>query len=257
MSSGLPLLRVSVTVPPAEAERARAIMLELFPDGFEEREGADGVELAAYTDAAGEERLWSAFGGARSAAVEEGWEDRWRAFHRPVRIGPLWIGPPWEDPDADAIPVVIDPGRAFGTGAHATTRLCLELLVDLPRGSVLDVGCGSGVLSIAAAKLGFEPVAAIDLDPLAVEATERNAAANAVSVDAWQADALADPLPSADVALVNVALEPDREVAERLESARIVSSGYLASEAPEIPGYRHETRREAEGWAADLFVRTE
>ena len=152
------LRRVSVTVPPAEAERARAVMLELFPEGFEERDSPDGVELTAYTDAGGEERLWSAFGGARSTDVEEGWEDRWRAFHRPVRIGPLWVGPPWEQPDADAIPVVIDPGRAFGTGAHATTRLCLELLLDVPGGSLLDVGCGSGVLSIAAAKLGFGPV---------------------------------------------------------------------------------------------------
>jgi ribosomal protein L11 methyltransferase len=251
------LRRVSVTVPPAEAERARAVMLELFPEGFEERDSTDGVELAAYTDDWGEERLWSAFGGARSADVEEGWEDRWRAFHRPVRVGPLWVGPPWEQPDPDAIAVVIDPGRAFGTGAHATTRLCLGLLVDLPPGSLLDAGCGSGVLSVAAARLGFAPVHAVDLDPQAIEATERNAAANGVSVDVRLADASADPLPATATALVNVAVEADGSIARRLVCERIVTSGYLANESPALAGYRIVDRREAEGWAADLHVRTE
>jgi ribosomal protein L11 methyltransferase len=246
-----------VTVPPAEAERARAIMLELFPEGFEERESPDGIELAAYTDDGGEERLWSAFGGVHSSEVEEGWEDRWRAFHRPARIGPLWVGPPWERPEPDAVPVVIDPGRAFGTGGHATTRLCLELLLDVPRGSLLDVGCGSGVLSIAGVKLGFEPVYAVDLDPQAIEATERNALANAVTVDARLVDASAEPLPAADNAVVNVSLDVDARITGRLECERIVTSGYLVSESPELHGYRHADRREAEGWAADLHVRTQ
>ena len=106
--------------------------------------------------------MLAAFPDATLAEVEPGWEDRWREFHHPVRIGPLWVGPPWETPPPDAIPVVIDPGQAFGTGAHPTTRLCLELLLDQPRGSVLDVGCGSGVIAIAAAKLGFGPVLAVD-----------------------------------------------------------------------------------------------
>ena len=232
-------------------------MLELFPEGFEERDCADGVELAAYTDAGGEERLWSAFGGARSAEVEEGLEDRWRAFHRPVRVGPLWVGPPWEQPDADAVPVVIEPGRAFGTGAHATTRLCLELLLDMPRGSLLDVGCGSGVLSIAAAKLGFGPVHAVDLDPQAIEATARNASVNGVTVETLLADAFVDPLPVTASAVVNVALEVDRSIVARLACPRVVTSGYLAAEFPEPAAYRSEGRREADGWAADLHVRTE
>ena len=246
-----------MSVPSAGAEQARAIMLELFPEGFEERDGSDGVELAAYTDAHGEERLWSAFGGTRSTDVEEGWEDRWRAFHRPVRIGPIWVGPPWEEPDADAIPVVIDPGRAFGTGAHATTRLCLELLLDVPRGDLLDAGCGSGVLAIAASKLGFEPVYAVDLDPQAIEATERNALANGVSIEARLADATVDPVPPTATAVVNVALDLDGTIADRLVCQRIVTSGYLASESPELPGYRRTDRREAEGWAADLHLRTQ
>jgi ribosomal protein L11 methyltransferase len=246
-----------VTVPPAEAEPARAIMLELFPEGFEERDSPDGIELAAYTDARGEERLWSAFGGTRSTDVDEGWEERWRAFHRPVRIGPIWVGPPWERPDSDAIPVVIDPGRAFGTGAHATTRLCLELLLDLPRGSLLDAGCGSGVLSIAAAKLGFDPVHAVDVDPGAIESTERNAGANGVILRTLLADAEVDALPTTRAAVVNVELELDRSIAGRLACEHIVTSGYLVPELPELAGFRREDRREAEGWAADLHVRTE
>jgi ribosomal protein L11 methyltransferase len=251
------LLRVSVTVPPAEAERARALMVELFPEGFEEREGADGVELAAYTDSAGEERLWAAFGGARAAQVETGWEERWRAFHRPVRIGPLWVGPPWEEPDAGALPVVVDPGRAFGTGGHATTRLCLELLLDLPRGSLLDVGCGSGVLSIGAVQLGFAPVIAVDIDRQAIEATARNAEANSVEVEVRLLDALTDPLPATDAAVVNISLEHDQAIVARLSCERVVTSGYLVPENPQVPGYGHEARREAEGWAADLFSRTQ
>ncbi len=145
------LRRVSITVPDARAEEARAVMLELFPEGFEEIAGDGGLEIAAYTNAAGEERIWQAFGGAAATDVEEDWQDRWRQFHKPVRVGALWIGPPWETPDADAIAVVIDPGRAFGTGGHPTTQLCLELLEAEERSSVLDIGCGSGVLSIAAA----------------------------------------------------------------------------------------------------------
>ncbi|MDQ3867651.1 MAG: 50S ribosomal protein L11 methyltransferase, partial [Actinomycetota bacterium] len=113
----------------ARAEEGRARMLELFPEGFEEASLRDGaVELRAYTDAGGEDRARRAFPRVRSEAIAAGWEGAWRRFHRPVRVGPLWIGPPWEGADEGALAVVIDPGRAFGTGAHPTTRLCLELL---------------------------------------------------------------------------------------------------------------------------------
>ena len=139
-----------MSVATAAAEDARARMLELFPDGFEEVEQADSLELAAYVGSDGEKLLRRAFGEVASEPVVDDWPERWRSFHVPVRIGPLWVGPPWKEPPADAVAVVIDPGRAFGTGAHPTTRLALELLLEVERGSLLDVGCGSGVVAIAA-----------------------------------------------------------------------------------------------------------
>lgn len=232
-------------------------MLELFPDGFEELDHGDGLELVAYTDAAGEERLWAAFGEVTAEDVPGGWEERWRDFHRPVRIGRLWIGPPWETPPAGTEAIVIDPGRAFGTGGHATTRLCLELLPALTPGSLLDVGCGSGVLAIAAARLGFEPVLALDHDPAAVEATRVNAAANRARVQARLADALEAPLPPVDVTIANISAEAVDGVIPRLDTSTVVTSGYLEQETPAAPGFRRERRLTDGGWAADVFRREE
>ena len=228
-------------------------MIELFPEGIEERETGDGLELAAYTDAGGEERLWAAFGAGSASSVPADWEERWRAFHRPVQVGPLWVGPPWEEQPPDGETIVIDPGRAFGTGGHPTTRLCLELLLEVQRGSLVDLGCGSGVLAIAAARLGFTPVVAIDHDPAALDATERNAKANGVTLDLRPGDALADAPPAADVAVANVSPAFVREVGERLQARNLIASGYLEPEPQELSGFRHLERRVQNGWAADLF----
>lgn len=229
-------------------------MVELFPEGFEEVEHDVDLELAAYTNAAGEERFWNAFGPGTSTELAGGWEYGWRRFHSPVRVGSLWIGPSWEEPDAGASPVVIDPGRAFGTGGHATTRLCLELLLERQRTSVVDLGCGSGVLAVAAAKVGFAPVHALDFDPDAVEVAKANAYANAVAITVRQADVLVDPLPEAELAIANLTLDAVERVAPRLAAGGLVSSGYLAAERPSPVGWEHRERRETGGWAADLFA---
>jgi ribosomal protein L11 methyltransferase len=248
---------VAVTVPSAVAEVARAWMLGIFQEGFEEVERGDLLELAAYADDAREERMRLRFGAVEVTELPDDWQERWRQFHRPVRVGSLWIGPPWEAAPADATPVVIDPGRAFGTGAHPTTRLCVELLLELPIGSVLDVGCGSGVLSIAAARLGHRPVIAVDNDPAAVEAAVENAAANGVEIDARLADALVDDLPATDAALANASYSAVPQLAGRIGARLFVTSGYFAIGRPEPLGFRHRERRERDGWAADLFERTE
>jgi len=244
-------------VPIERAEPARALMLELFPQGFEEIEHPDGLELVAYTDDAGEERLWAAFGEVQADEVAADWDERWREFHRPVRVGRLWIGPPWETAPHGVEAIVVDPGRAFGTGGHATTRLCLQLLDAVERGSLLDVGCGSGVLAIAAARLGFAPVLALDHDPAALEATHRNAEANGVELDARQVDALNERLPTVDAAVANISAESVQLVLPRLDANTVVASGYLERDAPAADGFRHERRITEGGWAADLFRREE
>jgi ribosomal protein L11 methyltransferase len=242
-----------VSAPLDEAEQLRARFLELAPEGFEEEERGDEVELTAYGEAAA--RVLAVFPSARATELEDGWEDRWRAFHRPVRVGALWVGPPWETAPRDAIPIVVDPGRAFGTGAHATTRLCLALLLDEDPGAVLDIGCGSGVLAIAAAKLGHTPVIAVDVDDAAVEATRTNARRNDVAIDVRRVDALADRLPAADVALANIALDAVEALGARLDVGRVVTSGYLVSDEPSLDGFRRLARRRLDGWAADLHER--
>jgi ribosomal protein L11 methyltransferase len=247
---------VAVEVRGERLEEARAAMIALFPEGFEEVERTAGwFELAAYTDAAGEERVWHVFGGARTTEVADGWEDRWRAFHRPVRVGGLWVGPPWERPPGDAISVVIDPGRAFGTGAHPTTQLCLQVLQEIVPGSLLDVGCGSGVLAIAGALLGFDPVSAVDVEVPAVEATLANARANGVRVDA-QVVREEDSLRAAETVVANISLGAVDALDGRLEAESLVTSGYLESENPALRGWTHVDRRVRDGWAADVYHRS-
>ena len=230
-------------------------MLALFPEGFEEADRGEELELSAYTDSVGERRAEVDFGSVEATDVEPGWAYRWREFHRPIRAGGLWVGPPWEEPAAGEPAIVIDPGRAFGTGAHPTTRICLELLSRLPRGSLLDVGCGSGVLSIAAARLGFAPVSAVDSDSHAVEAAERNALANGVELDVRQADGRSEPLPPAAVGVANLSLELVNQIGPRLDCEVLVTSGYFEAHAPRLGRFSIRERRTLAGWAADLHVR--
>jgi ribosomal protein L11 methyltransferase len=214
------------------------LLLHIFPEGVEELDGA----FAVYA-----EEPPVGFDVVETGDVEDGWEDGWRSFHHGIQVGRFWVGPPWES-------IVIDPGRAFGTGSHPTTRLTLELLQELAPGSLLDIGCGSGVLSIAAAKLGFAPVVGIDVDEAAVEATRENARANGVEVRAQLADAFVDELPRTDVALANVALDVVERLLPRIASDTVITSGYLARDRPEVEGWTFTARREVDGWAADVLT---
>jgi ribosomal protein L11 methyltransferase len=210
--------------------------------------------FAVYTDADGERVLRGHFE-VESRAIAGGWEDSWREFHRGVAIGRFWVGPPWEEAPAGAETIVIDPGRAFGTGAHATTKLTLELLQELSPASLLDVGCGSGVLAIAAVKLGFTPVIGMDIDETAVEVTLVNARVNGVQVDARRCDALRNELPETEVAVANVALDVVEQLLPRLPARQLVASGYLERDEPRLQGWHRIERRTADGWAADLLER--
>jgi ribosomal protein L11 methyltransferase len=252
---GAGIRRVSVRVSADRAEEARAVMLELFPEGFEEVDVQGELELAAYTTAAGEERLWHVFGTAATSDVPAGWAEAWKQFHRPTRVGRLWVGPPWEKPPSDLLAVVIDPGRAFGTGSHPTTRLSLGLLLGLAPASIVDLGCGSGVLAIAAARLGFEPVIAMDIEEDAVSATRANAAVNGVQVEVRHGDVLRDDLPTTAVAVANITVADAQALAARVRSGTLITSGYLASEQLDFSGWQQANRCEANGWAADLLTR--
>ena len=167
------------------------------------------------------------------------------------------------------IDLIIDPGQAFGTGAHATTRLCLELMLELDaRGSLLDLGCGSGVLAIAAARLGWAPVLAVDFDPLSVEATVANARVNGVSIEIARHDLRAAPTPPADTVCANLLAPLLIDWAAMLASVpaselpdRVIASGLLESESERVAvafadlGLRPVERRVGGEWAALLLVR--
>jgi ribosomal protein L11 methyltransferase len=154
--------------------------------------------------------------------------------------------------------IVIDPGQAFGTGTHPTTRLCLELMLELePSGSLVDLGCGSGVLAIAARKLGFDPVTALDSDRAAVAATLANARDNAVTLDRVdRVDLRNEPPPRADVVVANLMRPLLLRLSERVEADLVIASGLLDHEADELVGafgMREDARVSDRGWTALLL----
>jgi ribosomal protein L11 methyltransferase len=291
------VIRLAIRVRGEQAELALAELLELAPSGVEEVRLADQtVEYAAY-GAPGElptlPDLKAAVGGAlvevSSSEVADDWQERWRRFHRPVlveapegqargvrAVPALRVRPPWEEPGASPVAVeeiVIDPGQAFGTGAHASTRLCLALLLELaaterPRGALLDVGTGSGVLAIAAARLGFAPVLALDNEGASVEAAGANAAANAADIVVRSFDLRRQPLPWLDgedaragpvVVIANLLGPLLLELARTMPRApaHLLAGGLLPEQCEQTAhafatrlGMRERERRRCGPWAA-------
>jgi ribosomal protein L11 methyltransferase len=202
---------------------AVAAILALQPAGWQEQDGGltlvFWLEEGAETDtgvAAALKRIGE-LGRLAVARERPGWEDAWRRFHKPHVIGRLYVRPPWYPPRDDLLDIVVEAGLAFGTGGHASTRQCLELIQTLAPGSLLDLGSGSGVVSFAALRLGFAPVTGIDIDPAAVHAAAGNAALNGLAPTLLVGDATDPeyPLPAADVVVANIALHPILRLAER------------------------------------------
>jgi ribosomal protein L11 methyltransferase len=269
------VIRLAVRVAREHAEAVLAELLELAPGGLEERDvDAGTVEYAIY-GAPGElpalPDLRAAAGDAlvdvSTSEVDDG--RGWRDWHRPVEArgaaGAVRVRPPWETPAPDGVhDVVIDPGQAFGTGSHPTTRLCLELLAALPpSGALADWGCGSGILAVAAAKLGWGPVTACDVEAESVDATTAGAAANGVAIDVARRDLRRDGGPWAPTIVANLVRPLLLEVAAGLERVpdRLLISGLETGEVDEVVaafgrhGLRATDRRDGDGWSAILLVR--
>jgi ribosomal protein L11 methyltransferase len=258
------VIRLAVRVARADAEAVLAELLSLVPAGLEEREHDDAVEFVLY-GAEGElpdvGELRAAVGDAlvdlSTSELPDDWDERWRSFHTTLEVGALRIRPPWEPSRDGAVDVVIDPGQAFGTGSHPTTRLVLQLLSELePAGALADWGCGSGILAVAAAKLGWAPVLACDHDPASVEATSAAAAANGVSVEVSRCDLRREPGPWAPTVLANLVRPLLLDVARVMTRPpeRLIASGLLVAEVDEVAAafarMRATRRVQADGWAA-------
>jgi len=258
------VLRLAVRVAREHCEPVLAELLDLVPAGLEERDvDAATVEYVLY-GAPGElpalGHVKAAAGGAlvdvTTSELPDDWAQRWRSFHTALDVGPLRVRPPWEPQRSGALDVVIDPGQAFGTGAHPSTRLTLELLTALePHGPLADWGCGSGVLAVGAAKLGFEPVLACDHDPAALEATRDAAEANGVAVERARCDLRRGPGPWAPVVLANLVRPLLLDLAGHLgrPPRHLIVSGLEDGEADDIPAAFRLTeaaRRSAGGWTA-------
>jgi ribosomal protein L11 methyltransferase len=269
------MLRLAVRVRREQAELVLAELLELAPSGVEEVAIGDGVieyaiygppgELPALPD------LKAAAGGAlvdvSTQEIADDWSERWRSFHKPLVLeGQLTVRPPWEPPGETPIDVVIDPGQAFGTGAHATTRLCLELMLELEESGdhdFVDLGCGSGVLAIVAAKLGWTPVIALDNDPACVHATTENARANQVEIDVRRFDMRVDQVPRSTLVAANVLAPPLLAWAASMRECpdELILGGLLRGEADRVAaafgehGLVERKRSVRQEWAAVLLSR--
>lgn len=229
---------------------AVALVAALQPAGWQEEDGGDTLVFwleegrAADAGVAGALAALAALGHLSSAPEPSGWDDAWQEFHQPHTVGRVFLRPPWSQPREGLLDVVVNAARAFGTGGHATTRQCVAALHEIAPGSLLDLGCGSGVVALAALRLGFGPVWGVDIDPVAVAEARRNAAVNGLAADFVVGDAT-DPamaLPDADVVVANIALRPILRLA-----ARLAPEGN--GETPGADGDAHGGGRDAPGGA--------
>jgi ribosomal protein L11 methyltransferase len=271
------MIRLAVRCSPDQADLVLAELSVLAPNGVEEERGPGYVEYAIY---GGEGELpelgeIDAVVGGRpievsSTEIPDDWADRWRDFHKPLLVGDrLWLRPSWEPEHEGAIDLVVDPGQAFGTGAHPTTRLCLEFLLELADageadGPLVDLGTGSGVLAIAAAKLGWSPVTGYDHESAAIEASAANAAINDVAID-FHRQNLRESLPElAPTTVANMTSPILKAVASHLDAELpqvLVLSGILPNELDEVvaafvpSGFAEQDRRQMGDWSALLLRR--
>jgi ribosomal protein L11 methyltransferase len=274
------MIRLAVRCEPEYAEHVMANLLELAPNGLEEERGPGWVEFAIYgppgeVPELGE--LQAAAGGGlvdvTTTSVPDDWADRWADFHRPIEVeGRVGVRPSWWDPQNGLIDVVVDPGRAFGTGGHPTTRLSLALLIELEDGGeaagpIADWGTGSGVLAIAAAKLGWGPVTGCDREEASLEAARGNAEANGVELSLERVDVREQLPPVAPTVVANLTANLLRDCADQLAHApeaprTLVCSGMLESEIDGVAAAYaglglQESRRLAEHeWGALLMRRS-
>jgi ribosomal protein L11 methyltransferase len=275
------MIRLAVRCAPEYAENVLANLTELAPNGVEEERGPGFVEFAIYGPPGevpdlGE--LQAAAGGAlvdvTTTSVPDDWADRWQDFHRPIEVGGrIGVRPSWWDAKDGLIDVVVDPGRAFGTGGHATTRLCLEFLVELADageagGPIADWGTGSGVLAISASKLGWDPITACDREPASLEAARANAGVNGVEATFERVDVREEAPPVAPTVVANLTANLLEDCAGHMNGEGelpnlLVCSGMLATEVDRVTdafaavGLR-ESKRSSEGdWAALLLRRPE
>ena len=273
------MIRLAVRCAPEYAEAVMSNLLELAPNGLEEERGPGWVEFAIYGPPGevpdlGE--LQAAAGGGlvdvTTTSVPDDWADRWVDFHRPIEVsGRIGVRPSWWDPKDGLIDVVVDPGRAFGTGGHPTTRLCLALLVALEEageasGPIADWGTGSGVLGIAAAKLGWSPITGCDRELASLETAQANAEANDVEMSIERIDVREGPPPVEPSVVANLTGNLLMDCARQLTGTgevptTLVCSGMLESEIDEVKaafapiGLAESERRVENDWGALLLRR--
>jgi ribosomal protein L11 methyltransferase len=269
------VIRLAIRCRPEQSDLVLGELAVLAPNGFEEERGPDYVEYAIY-GAEGElpdlGRLEAATGEGLvevdATEVPDDWADRWKDFHKPLLIEDrVYVRPSWFEARDDAIDVVIDPGHAFGTGAHATTRMCIEALIDhsaASGGALTDLGTGSGVLAIAAAKLGWGPVSAYDHEPAALQASAENAAANGVELELHRVNLRETLPPLAPTVVANLTAPLLHHVAAgiagREPPRRLICSGLLEAEADSVgeafssAGLAESRRRSDGDWASISFA---